>query len=69
MSTTTTIILNIIFIGAIVAAITGLLFHAIHTSPATERIHRRARMRAGARSRATAYPRRTSARVPAAMRD
>jgi hypothetical protein len=42
-----------------------MLAHAIRTSPATERIHRRAR------SRATSRPRRASApiRVPATMRD
>jgi hypothetical protein len=65
MSTTTIIILNVFFIGAIVLAITGMLFYAIRTSPATERIHRRAR------SRATSRPHRVSApvRMPATARD
>ncbi len=66
MSTTTTIIIvNAVFIGAIVLTITGMLFHAIRTSPATERVHR------AARSRATSRRRRASAsmRVPATARD
>ena len=49
MSTTTIMILNVFLIGGIVLTITDMLFHAIRTSPATERIHRRPR--AGARRR------------------
>jgi hypothetical protein len=65
MSTTAIIILNVFFIVGIVLAITGMLFHAIRTSPATERIHRRARSRAVSRPRRASTP----IRVPATVRD